>query len=93
MGEFTHAMRNPVAERDARIRELESVLARAYAFINDATALDAPGTPGVTLALDCMAVLGMHKVVEPQRTADNRFLCKSTDCWLCHGTPANAGPR
>lgn len=19
--------------------------------------------------------------------------CKTTDCWLCHGTPKNAGPR
>ena len=19
--------------------------------------------------------------------------CKTTDCWLCHGTPENAGPR
>jgi hypothetical protein len=92
MGEFTHAMRNPIRERDDRIRELESVLARAYEFINDVTAFDPPGSPSLDVALAVAKALGKHAPVEPQLDAGIPK-CKTTDCWLCHGTPLDAGPR
>jgi hypothetical protein len=92
MGEFTHMMQNPIRERDDRIVELESVLLRAYEFINNAAAFDPPGTPSLSLAMDIAKALGRHKPVEPQIEMGPPK-CKSTDCWLCHGVPANAGPR
>jgi hypothetical protein len=92
MGEFTHAMRNPIRERDDRIKELESVLARAYEFINNATAFDPPGSPSLDVALMVAKALGKHLPVEP-KIEKGIPKCKTLDCWICHGTPANAGPR
>ena len=60
MGEFTHAMRNPIRERDERIAALEAEVASLKAKL------------------------------EARRSPEK---CKSTDCWLCHGVPENAGPR
>ena len=91
MGEFTHMMRNPVAERDARIHALESVLLRARNFIRELK-LDAIPDDVLnegTRTLVALDTALMAKAATPQRTPK----CKSLDCWLCHGTPANAGPR
>lgn len=102
MGEFTHAMRNPIRERDDRIRELESVLKKAREFIAEATLFDTPGTPGLTLAFEVERVLRGRPVAvdepdEKVRTLhpsnNDHMKCASRDCWLCHGTPPNAGPR
>jgi hypothetical protein len=102
MGEFTHAMRNPIRERDDQIKALESVLRRAYEYIETQGVFDPPGSESVTLRLDIMAALQRRFVMpseadEKVRTlhahASDYMKCASRDCWLCHGTPENAGPR
>lgn len=91
MGEFTHAMRNPIRERDDRIHELESVLLRALSFIRELT-LDAV-PDGImnegTRTLVALDKAFMAKPVEPKEVPK----CRNLDCALCHGLPPNAGPR
>lgn len=89
MGEFTHAMRNPVAERDARIKQLEAALTEAADYIGSGTAFDPPGSHGLDLALRLMEVLKGRQYIGP----GGGMKCKSLDCALCHGLAPNAGPR
>ena len=105
MGEFTHAMRNPIRERDDQIKALESVLRRAYDYIETHGVFDPPGSESVTLRIDIMAALQRQFPIVPTASepdekvrtlhanAADYMKCASRDCWLCHGTPANAGPR
>jgi hypothetical protein len=99
MGEFTHAMRNPIRERDERIAALEEYVARLKEREAD-------------LVRQNVALMGQNgrlqgeveKLKSPTSEPDEKartlhtnaadyMKCASRDCWLCHGTPENAGPR
>ena len=71
MGEFTHALRNPIRERDDRIASLEAEVAALKAKLAEPD----------------------EKVRTLHAGASDYMKCASRDCWLCHGTPENAGPR
>ena len=84
MGEFTHAMRNPIRERDERIAALEEYVARLKEREAD-------------VVRQIVALMGQNGrlQLEVEARVDSRKTpkCKTTDCWICHGIPENAGPR
>jgi hypothetical protein len=69
----------------SRVAELEALLHRAYTYIETQGVFDPPGSESVTLRHAIARVLDSERERIPK--------CKSTDCWICHGIPANAGPR
>ena len=84
MGEFTHMMKNPIKERDDRIVALEEYVVRLKEREAD-------------LVRQNVALMGQNGRLQLQLEAriDSHGTpkCKTTDCWLCHGVPENAGPR
>jgi len=91
MGDFTHATRNTIRERADRIHELESVLLRARNFIRE---LKLDAIPDDVLNEGTRTLVALDTALMAQATTPQGVpKCKSLDCWLCHGTPANAGPR
>lgn len=73
-----------------RVKELEAVLAEALDYIEGVTVFEPPGSRGVDIALKLGSILSKG---EKRIDSHGTMKCRNLDCWLCHGTPANAGPR
>jgi hypothetical protein len=84
---------------EERIRELESVLRRAFAYIETRGVFDPPGSESVQLRIDIADALtkGTNSFTGAATFGPGSLWdspkCKNLDCALCHGVPPNAGPR
>jgi hypothetical protein len=87
-----------MSAHEERIKELESVLKRALAYIETQGVFDPPGSQSVTLCSAIEEVLskGTNSFTGNVTIAFGHGMvskCKTLDCVLCHGMPPNAGPR